>query len=246
MGDYRLIALDMDGTLLSKGGVVSERTANAIHAALESGIKVVLATGRRVSDVVPISEKLQLNMPLVINNGSEVWQSPDQLHSRHLIDPRLIERLCDYVLKLDERINFWAHTVEGVLRRDSFPSSYDGNRWLQFAFQSPNLDLISEIWREVETWNELEISNSNIDNIEFNPSGISKASGLREVCGMLGIDMSEVIAAGDSFNDISMIRAAGLGVAMGNAQQAVKDAADFIAPRNNEDGVAHVIERFLL
>lgn len=84
----------------------------------------------------------------------------------------------------------------------------------------------------------MDISNSHITNIECNPAGRNKGSGLLEVCGMYGIDIREAIAVGDSLNDVSMIRAAGLGIAMGNAQEVVKQAADEVTLSNEEDGVS--------
>lgn len=90
------------------------------------------------------------------------------------------------------------------------------------------------------------MTNSHPCNIELNPKGVSKASGLKEVCRRLGIDMSEVVAVGDSLNDLAMIREAGLGVAMGNAQEEVKKAADWTTVTNEEDGVAEVIFKKVL
>jgi len=91
-----------------------------------------------------------------------------------------------------------------------------------------------------------EITNSHPANLEFNPKGVNKAAGLRQVCQLYGLSMDEVVAMGDSLNDIAMIREAGLGVAMGNAQEEVKRAADMIALSNTEDGVAHLIRSFVL
>jgi hypothetical protein len=98
----------------------------------------------------------------------------------------------------------------------------------------------------VDSWSTLEITNSHPCNLELNPKGISKASGMRKVCELLGITMSEVVAMGDSMNDLSMIRAAGLGVAMGNAQDGVKAAADLVTATNDEHGVAKVIREYVL
>ena len=98
----------------------------------------------------------------------------------------------------------------------------------------------------VESWGTLEITNSHPSNIELNPLGISKASGVEAVCQLLGIRMSEVIAMGDSENDITMIREAGLGVAMGNAQDEVKRIADITTVTNNEHAVAKIIRTYML
>ncbi|MDF2963402.1 MAG: Cof-like hydrolase, partial [Paenibacillus sp.] len=99
---------------------------------------------------------------------------------------------------------------------------------------------------KLEAWGVLEITNSHPLNLELNPKGINKASGIRQVCSLLGIGMSQVIAMGDSLNDESMIREAGLGVAMGNAQDEVKEFADVITATNEEHGVAKIIEQYVL
>ncbi|GEM_PF-4167994 len=92
----------------------------------------------------------------------------------------------------------------------------------------------------------LQITNSSLDNLEINPAGITKASGIEQVCKLLGITMEQVIAVGDSLNDIAAIEAVGLGVAMGNAQDAVKEAADVVVAGNNEDGIVQVIREYML
>src|SRR5690606_15624796 len=102
------------------------------------------------------------------------------------------------------------------------------------------------LWDEIASWGGLELSNSSPLNIEINPAGVSKAAALEEVCRLAGVRMEETVAVGDSLNDLAAIRAAGLGVAMGNAQEAVKEAADAVTATNEEDGVALVIRRYIL
>ncbi|MNR08724.1 Sugar phosphatase YidA [compost metagenome] len=92
----------------------------------------------------------------------------------------------------------------------------------------------------------LEITNSSPYNYEINPQGVNKATGIKIVCDLLGLDMSQVIAVGDSLNDLAAIQAAGLGVAMGNAQIAVQENADYVTASNNDDGIAEVIQKFIL
>ncbi|CAG7618670.1 5-amino-6-(5-phospho-D-ribitylamino)uracil phosphatase YcsE [Paenibacillus solanacearum] len=240
---YKLIALDMDGTLLNPNKEISEQNRLWIARAIESGVRVTLATGRPISDASAFAQDLQLDTPLVINNGSEVWSLPDKLLARHILDSHLVSRILTEVLPAyADQVNFWSHTVEGRVNKTNLPEDVHSLRWLQLGLSSKNIGLLQEIRSELETWNAFEISNSAVTNIELNAPGINKASGLREVCGILGIQMSEVIAVGDSLNDVPMIREAGLGVAMGNAQESVKAIADVVALTNAEDGVARIIE----
>jgi Cof subfamily protein (haloacid dehalogenase superfamily) len=92
----------------------------------------------------------------------------------------------------------------------------------------------------------LELTNSLPTNVEANPAGVSKAAALHFLCERMGITMEEVMAVGDSLNDIKMIQASGVGVAMGNAQEAIKNVADFVTDTNNNNGVAKAIERVAL
>ncbi len=191
-------------------------------------------------------KKLQLGLPLVVNNGSEIWRTSDTLHERNELDPEQIIRLFELIEKYGERLNYWAHTVEGQITRANMPRDLRKVRWLQFAVQSKDDVLLAEIRGQLEEWKLFELSNSHITNVECNPIGVSKASGLLEVCTMLGIAITDTVAVGDSLNDIPMIRLAGLGVAMGNAQESVKLAAQIVAPNHTDDGVALIIRKYLL
>lgn len=242
---YKLIALDMDGTLLGRNKEISAMNAKWIRAAQQAGVKVTLATGRPVREALAYAEQLQLDAPLVINNGSEVWRTPNDLHIRHEISPNLIERIFGVIRAYGDDVHYWAHTVGGQIDNTNFPDQLHLVQWLQVAVRTDNTVYLREIHNELASWNTFEISNSHITNIECNAQGISKASGVLEVCSLLGIQMSEVIAMGDSLNDIPMLRTAGLGVAMGNAQDKVKEIADEIAPTNYEDGVAAMIKKHL-
>lgn len=246
---YKLIAIDMDGTAFNRQRIISEENSKWIRAALESGKKVVFATGRSIGEVRPYAEQLGMRLPLIINNGSEVWETPDVLHSRKVIDPEHIASIFALIDKYGDGIEYWAHTVEGKVTYPERPAMLDiyTRNWLQFAVRTHrDVSVLQQISDELATMGVFEITNSNVNNVEVNLLGVSKASGLREVCERTGIQMSETIAIGDSLNDVSMIREAGLGVAMGNAQEIVKEVADHITLTNEEHGVARVIQDYLL
>jgi len=243
---YKLIALDMDGTLLNKNKEIPVENREWIAKALDAGKFVVLATGRPISFAASIAQELGLQSPLIINNGSEVWKSLDTLHIRHEIGADWIERIFEVLSPYGDTIKYWAHTVEGPINHSNRPADLASVRWLQFAIRSDDPDCLQQVNKELSSWNVFEISNSHPTNLEFNPIGITKASGLKEVCKMLAIPLSETIAVGDSLNDVPMLRAAGLGVAMGNAQDITKQNADVIAPSNEESGVAYVIRHYFV
>ncbi|UUZ89859.1 HAD-IIB family hydrolase [Paenibacillus sp. P25] len=163
-----------------------------------------------------------------------------------MVDIELIRRMRSLALYYDTW--YWAYSVEGVFNKDRWVTEeeFESKEWLKFGYYTENAESLAAIRKELESWGKLEITNSHPCNLELNPLGISKASGLEQVCGLLGITMAEVIAMGDSLNDVSMIRAAGLGVAMGNAQEEVKRIADQVTVSNEEHGVARIIREHLL
>jgi HAD superfamily hydrolase (TIGR01484 family) len=244
MGKYKLVALDMDGTVLNEDQVISEENRHAIQAAINAGVAVMFATGRGIQSAKPFIDEIQLQAPIVTVNGGEVWQAPGVLLKRHLMDIKWIRHMHEISVELDTW--FWAYAVEGVYNRDNWPGEIDGIDWLKFGFYSENEAKLAGIRQELDALGVFEITNSHPFNLEINPFGVSKASGMHDVCELLGIEMSEVIAMGDSLNDMAMIKAAGLGVAMGNAQEEVKEAADVITATNHENGVAHIIRKYIL
>jgi 5-amino-6-(5-phospho-D-ribitylamino)uracil phosphatase len=241
---YKLLALDMDGTVLNEEQKISPENRQAIAAAIEAGVTVMFSTGRGVQSVLPYVEQLNLQSPLVSVNGSEVWSAPNQLHKRIVMPTDIISRL--HAMAVETGSWYWAYAVEGLFNRDQWADSVEKYTWLKFGFYEENAPLLSKIRAEVDSWGLFEITNSNVNNIELNPKGVSKGSGMLEVCKLQGIGMHEVIAMGDSLNDLSMIKAAGLGVAMGNAQDELKANADLVTVTNDEHGVAKIIHDYIL
>lgn len=242
---YKLLALDMDGTLLTDNHQISPLTEKWIHKAMAAGVHVCLSTGRGYDEAVPFGKELGLHTPMVTVNGSEIWKSPDELYHRELLDYMTISKMYDISRKYD--VWFWAFAVEGGYNERNWdPSVLESNQWMKFGYNTEDDELRHRIMMELQNMGGLEITNSSPVNIEINPAGINKASGLRTVCELLHIDMSEVVAVGDSLNDLAAIQAAGLGVAMGNAQIAVKENADVVTASNNDDGIALLIRDYIL
>lgn len=244
MGLYKLVALDMDGTVLDDEQKISAENREWINRALDAGITVIFSTGRGMRSVEPYTKDLDLNTPVVTVNGSEVWKKPGELLNRHLMDAKYIKKM--HQLAVEHDIWFWSYAVEELFNKDNWQPDLESKHWLKFGYYTENDEIRQEIRRTIAAWDVMEITNSHPFNIECNPKGVNKASGLQEVCRLLGIKMSEVVAIGDSMNDAAMIRSAGLGVAMGNAQDEIKGIADFITTTNVDNGVAKVIREYVL
>ncbi|MNI32895.1 Sugar phosphatase YidA [compost metagenome] len=244
MSTYKLIALDMDGTLLNNKQEISPENRAAIHAAYAAGAIVILSTGRGFQSALPYASDLGLDTPMVTVNGSEVWKSPKELLKRDLLSPQLVLDMHEIANNFDTW--WWAYAVDGIYNRDIPYEDAYSKQWLKFGYYTEDAKALPQIRRMIEEWDQLEITNSHPCNLELNPKGVNKATGVREVCKLLGIEMSQVIAMGDSENDIAMIREAGLGVAMGNAQEEVKRIADLTTISNVEHGVAKIINEYVL
>ncbi|MDP5272560.1 Cof-type HAD-IIB family hydrolase [Chengkuizengella axinellae] len=241
---YKLVALDMDGTVLNEKREISPANKKAIEQALNKGVIVSFATGRGYQSIEPYIHELNLNTPIVAVNGSEVWKKPKELLKRNLIESKVIQELHEVAVHYDTW--FWGYAVEGLFNKEQWADNLDDYQWLKYGFYTEDDNKIREINNLIHSWGTLEITNSHPNNIELNPLGVSKASGLQALCEWKGFEMSDVITMGDSLNDLAMIRAAGLGVAMGNAQEVVKQEADVITLANDEDGVAKIIEEYVL
>lgn len=247
VGAYKLIALDMDGTLLTEDKKVSDENQAALLAARSAGITVMFATGRGIQNVLTYAEELNLmDTPLVAVNGSEVYRKPGDLIERHTLDAEQVNSLHQLAVQHDTW--FWAYSVGDIFNKDRWVQQKEltAKQWLKFGYYTEDPDSLAAIRSEIMSWGTLELSNSHPCNLELNPKGIHKASGIQRVCELLGFEMSQVIAMGDSLNDVTMIREAGLGVAMGNAQEEVKALADVVTLTNEEHGVAHIIHKYAL
>ncbi|WP_054942923.1 Cof-type HAD-IIB family hydrolase [Paenibacillus ihuae] len=241
---YRLLALDMDGTLLNDDQVITPKTVEWITKAVDAGVHVCLSTGRAFRSAMPYAEQLGLKTPMITVNGSEIWREPYELFRRSLMDPALIEQL--YKIAEEYGIWFWAYSTEQVYNRKNWDGDITGREWLKFGYSTEDDEIRHKLLMQLQDLGGLEITNSTPHNLEINPLGVNKAYGIGEVCKLLGIEMNEVVAVGDSLNDLAAIQQAGLGVAMGNAQKTVQQEADAVVATNNEDGIAEVIEKYIL
>lgn len=244
MSKYKLIGLDLDGTLLQSTQEISTINRNWINKAEQAGITVCFATGRGRSSSEQFWDVIHPQAPMIVVNGAEVWKNHDELLSRHLLPPNSIPRL--YKLAVEYDTWYWAHGSNILLRKETWLTDYSqGHDWLKFGMSHKNLAVIAKLREIVEGWDEFEVTSSAPTNLEIGKKGISKASGLAEVAKILEIDPSEVMVIGDSLNDLEMIKWAGFGIAMENAEDVVKEAADYITASNDDDGVAQAIQLIL-
>ena len=261
----KLIAMDMDDTLLNEKHQISPSTQKTIRLAMDQGVAVTIATGRMFCSTLPFAKDLGLNCPLINYNGAMVRDMVSgKTLFHHPIDRETagavasffrerawyLQKHVDdllYVFELDENVKYYADyaRVEAIpLGNDFYTMPEAPTKFLSLADQP----LLDEIKAELEQrWGDrLCLASSRTRYLEMVDVGVNKGEALAFLAGSLGIRPSEVMAIGDGMNDLDMIKYAGIGVAMGNAKDLVREAADYVTLSNSQDGVAAAIEKFVL
>lgn len=271
--NIKLIALDLDGTTLNSSGLLTEKTRTAIEGAIAKGINVVIATGR-VRNTIPeaITKIKGLNYAITSNGASVYELKNNKPKHTNFIPQKTLSQVLDVLREYDYIIEVFtqgrAYLENSVYQEIENNGSAFGNAQYLLSTREPiedlfelcqrNFDAIENIniyiqqglgrerMREIlEEIEGIEVTSSYDYNLEICSSGANKAAGLNQLCKEFGVAPHEILACGDGDNDIKMLNFVGIPVAMGNANEAVKAAAQFIASSNDEDGVAKVIEKFI-
>ena len=262
----RLIALDLDGTLLNSALRLSERNAEAVRRALDNGVNVVLATSRWYGLAKRTAGRLGIDTPLVCSNGAVIRRPQDGSELLHL---RLDQEVAHDVAALgDERGWEMFTTIEDATFMRARPGAMpehlpDGLRicdrqaeevsrgqpTAMLIFGQEAVEEISQRLLPAYDGRAKFSLNRPVNLPQYvvlTHRDADKASALEMVCREVDVPLSDVMAMGDSESDLSMLHLAPLGIAMDNSPDGVKRAALHIAPSNDEDGVAWAIERFAL
>lgn len=255
----KLIALDLDGTTLTDEHKITQATHNAIKTAQEKGIKVMIATGRNIATSRYLIQELGLTEYLLTGNGANLSKDGEIIFDKcypHELSVKIIEILRQSKLK------FIAYYKEGAIADElgEWEIHYQNERQIEFKILSKinlqdyaitkflvtgnqaDLDILSA---KLAQLSEVNVTSSNTNNIEILLAGVNKKTGLDHVVQMMGITWDNVMTCGDNYNDLEMILAAKIGVAMGNGHDSVKAQADFVTKTNNENGVAFAIEKYI-
>ncbi|SDC76521.1 Cof-type HAD-IIB family hydrolase [Actinokineospora iranica] len=268
MDNPRLVASDVDGTLLDPMDRVSPRTLDTITRVRAAGAPFVLVSGRPPRWIPPVAALAGLEGYAVCANGAIVYDiTSDEVLSAHSLDPILLHDVTHTLETVLPGIRVATERAEvgadlGVTAFASEPGY--SNPWGDAENNvRPRAEVLGHpaskllIRHQGMTSHEIALAATELLGdavdvtystdrglIEVSAPGVTKATGLAEVAGLLGVPQTAVIAFGDMPNDIEMLRWAGHGVAMANAHPAVKAAADEVTAKNSEDGVARVLERW--
>lgn len=266
--NYKLIAMDLDGTLNNDQKVIAEKTKAALMAAQKAGIRLALASARPSPGLFKERDILDMQNYqgiLMSYNGGRIV---DAETGRVLFETSMDLQETKQVLRqleslpvtpiLDDGVRFY------VTDKNGFKVDYECKNNNMVCQEVPNLadfltfapikilmsvqpEELAQVQKQIADFlpESLTVVQTAAFYLEVIPKIINKGQGIRDICKVLGINTAEVISFGDAENDIPMLRAAGMGVAMGNASQPVKDAADMVTLSNNDDGIAAALEKLL-
>lgn len=272
---YKLVCIDMDGTLLNSKREISERTKAALKKADALGVHIVISTGRIYSNAAFYSDLLGVKSPVIASNGAFVREKDnDKVIYKCAIESNTGINIINLCEKLNIRANFFTpygsygnsklfyfimkRYIQNEAKepistklmvsfgklREYFANNEGNVIKFEVVHRDPEkIKLLREALTEIE---DIEISWSSRRNIEITKKGVSKGHAVKQLAQYYNITREEIIAIGDSENDITMLEYAGLGVAMGNALDRVKQKADYVTDTNDYDGVAKVIEKYVV
>jgi len=277
VASYRMIAIDLDGTLLAPDGSVSPRAKAAIHKALAAGLLVCFATGRNYTESRMVLDAVEHYSTAVFVGGAMVI---DTKHGKTLhrmgMQPQLAREICgvfeslghaalalqdtalagvDYLatadVKLDAATSQWMEVTAAKIKRISGLARHAHEHTIRVGIVASPLDIarvrqiIQERFGERVICQSLLVPSYDVEVLEVFDPAVNKWEGLLQVARTHGIEPAQIVAIGDDVNDLTMIKSAGLGVAMGNAKPEVLAAAKRVIKRNDQDGLAEFLEELV-
>lgn len=269
---YRIIVCDLDETLISHDRTISQENISAIKAACAAGVKFVPTTGRGYNSVHTTQKQLglyqQKEQYTISYNGGAITENQDEkilyfqgitfeeasaLYRRGL----QYDHICIHIYTPDQVWvrNFYPEEVEYLTSRqpctEIFSDDIDflkGKEIVKVIYMNLDYDYLKKIEGEITDLTEnLDVSYSSNRYMEINRKGVSKGSGLLRLCEILHVDIKDTIAIGDNYNDLTMIKEAGLGIGVANVIDEMRPACDVITENDcDHSAVAEVINKYIL
>jgi len=273
---YKLICIDVDGTLLNSRHKITRRTKETIVRAHKLGVHIVISTGRMYTDAEYYSNLIGVKSPVIASNGAFIKEKDNdkvifkdvlgqdlslellEIFRKHGIKPYFCTPNKFYYGSIMFKLFYIATAILGQ-RSNKLDMEYvfSWQQWKnalnkekdnivkgEVIYRDPAL--IYELRNELKTIKQLEIVDSSKYNIEITRKGVSKGKAVERLATLYNIKREEIMTIGDSENDLSMIEYAGLGIAMDNASDNLKQKADYITDSNDNEGVAKAIDKFVL
>ncbi len=255
---YKLIVLDVDGTLVNNQKQITASTAQAIKYAYDHDVIVTIASGRPISGLKEYFSYFE-DVPFITYNGGVITDNNKKVIYEKLLHKNISDIIINFAKKNNANIIIWNNNelfVDEINDSILFYEKTSGKKAIIFSNEEfckvnkiilyGKYNTLTEYKKELEEISQdihCEFSSNNY--LEFFDKEVSKGYALEFLCNYLNIKASECIAIGDNYNDLSMIEYAGVGVAMGNSPEEVKRSADFVTLTNEEDGVAYIINKLI-
>lgn len=275
MADIRLIAMDMDGTLLDESQRIPEENVKALREASARGVKLAICSGRLTSDASYFAEDAGLDDCAILGlNGAYGLMKP---HGEPFVCRYMRKDALDACIRVleENRVVYSCFAGNAMAVSRAFVTGSEEKAWATniqrrgsgivytvgmagvYGLCEKGVNKIVYVEREsrerlrrvreaIEGVRGVKVTSSWVTNIEMMPEGVDKGMAVRELAERIGVRREEVMCVGDYDNDVEMVAYAGLGVAMGNGSEAVKLAADVVTGRNDEAGVAQAVRRYVL
>lgn len=270
---YKLICIDLDGTLLNDNKEVSIENIKIIQEAIKKGVVICITTGRILKFVDKYNDILNISIPVIASNGSIIYYNNEEFEINSLTLEEILE-----IKKIASKYNVdvYLNTDDSVICEKKIPSDYSykvlnekvidkykvkvienypfeklfsngkSNVVKAICINKNDLEEIRKVRKELEESGKFQVSSAEYEYCEINPKGVSKGGAVEKLAKKLNIEMDEVICIGDGGNDLEMLKKAGFSVAMKNGMISVKEIADYITESNNDNGVGKVIKDLVL
>lgn len=260
----RLVAFDLDHTLLGEENVISQRNQKAVGLILKQGVDAIICTGRMFCSAIPFAQKLGLKSPLICDNGALIRDMSGKKIIHEPIRMNLAKKVLKIAQELDIHANLfyddkwffkeWNEEAEFYQNKIGVKGVEVGDLRDFLSFDPTKIvfivkpSYIHELWDYLrkQFMGKLNITVSSERNIAILSPQVNKGRALTILYNQMGLSKQEVLAIGDNYNDIDFFNAAGLSVAMGNAPEVVKRAATYVTSTNVKDGVAEALNRYVL
>ncbi len=259
----KMIATDIDGTILKWGLDFSPKMIECIEKLKKSGIKIVLVTGRMHVAALPVAQRLGLNTPIISYQGGLIKDCDNKTLFQKNLSNEYAKEIIKWARKNNIHINLYLDDKLYVEKDNDIVKSYTDGKFIDYtvcSFDDLEIENVNKILAidlknpdKVTNWvNELRIKYPDLYIVKSTPyfceigSGEAKKSlGVQFLCNLWGIKKEEVLTIGDQNNDIDLIQAGGIGVAMGNGTPELKECADFITDTVDNDGFVKAVEKFI-
>ena len=272
MTNIKLCVFDLDGTLLNSKKEITEKTLQSINNLSKQNIKYTIATGRIDILAKKYQKIIGSTLPIISCNGSIIRDLNDKIYHMEIIDFDTIRKIFNYFTSL--KLNFMFYTEHSILVTKNNPrikflenynkdaseedrfnfeildndiEKYSNLNFLKSLIYIENRNQLLEIQDElIKKFKNLSIVSSDYTLLDLMPIGASKGSALSKLCDHLNIESKDVCVFGDNFNDIEMIKYAGISIVPENGEHEIKSLATYVTKSNDAEGISHAIENIIL